>query len=467
MEKSRISKFFIVADLVICSVWLLLLAHEEFNFGWMRLITLLFPALRIWATFLMQRRSKLMIAPLVMLSLMGLTIFLGRNPEDYLFISPWIKLLTSGAALFGIELVANADYQDFIIELYECSLPISLICYAWLFVIPCGVFVYRLCKKQLQPSSLNVWKAIGMCIYIFVVAFADDILLSETYKITLAVTILALMLMLIPVIFYRGNIKGIFNRGEIAYLLTFAMFGIGYVCGIGLELKSAITVCVLPAAFFGLMNWYVRRETTYKDILLIVGASVVFWCAQYTINLVRVLLLFTSLAMMAIPVIRFAIDTKKSWASAGLYVVVALIMPVFCLGYNPYSVLEASRAWHFDKYGYSQNGLLCVRSGNVGGLRDRYGVILPLEYDSIELLDSSKPYCKVSKNSMWQIYDIERHELVTDECFEEVVQCDEYVYRLKSQNGDKYMTIKWSYNRYDEEQTAVISDEMPVKKDEE
>ena len=71
-------------------------------------------------------------------------------------------------------------------------------------------------------------------------------------------------------------------RGEVVYLLTLAMFTVGYVCGIGLELKSAITVCTLPAAFFVLMNWYIRRETTYKDILLIVGASVVFWCAQYT-----------------------------------------------------------------------------------------------------------------------------------------------------------------------------------------
>lgn len=404
-----------------------------------------------------------MIAPLVMLSLMGLVVFLDRNPGYLIFIEPWLKLLTSGSALFGVELVDNVDYQDFTIELCEYSLPVSLICYAWMVVIPWGVFIYNLCKKQLQLSNLNLWKAIGLRIYIFVVAFADAVLLSETYKTTLAVTVLALMLLLIPVIFCRGNIKELFNRGEIAYLLTFAMFVIAYICGIGLELKSAITVCVLPAAFFALMNWYARREITYKDILLIVGASVVFWCAQYTINMVRILLLFTSLAMMAIPVIRFAIDTKRRWASAGLYMMIALIMPVFCLGYNPYSVLEASRAWHFDKYAYSKNGLLCVSNGTIGGLRDRYGVILPLEYDRIELLDSSKPYCKVRKNRMWQIYDIERHELVSDEWFEEVVQCNEYVYRLKSQNGDKYMTIQWYYNRYDEEQSAVISDELPVK----
>lgn len=215
-------------------------------------------------------------------------------------------------------------------------------------------------------------------------------------------------------------------------MLTLAMFTVGYVCGISLELKSAITVCTLPAAFFALMNWYIRRETTYKDILLIVGASVVFWCAQYTTNMVRISMLLLSLALMAVAVIRFAIDTKKNWASAGLYVMIALVMPVFCLGYNPYSVFEAGRAWHFDKYYGSPDGILYVRVGDTGGLRDRYGVILPIDrYNRIELLTPSKPYCKVRKDGKWQIYDIERQELVSDEWFEDVIPCDEYVYRLK------------------------------------
>ena len=128
---------------------------------------------------------------------------------------------------------------------------------------------------------------------------------------------------------------------------------------------------------------------------------------------------------MAVAVIRFVVETKKNWASAGLYVMIALVMPVFCLGYNPYSVLEAGRAWHFDEYRGSKNGILCVRAGDTVGLRDRYGVILPTDrYCRIELLTPSKPYCKVEGNGMWQIYDIERQELVSDEWFEDVIPCD-------------------------------------------
>ena len=107
-----------------------------------------------------------------------------------------------------------------------------------------------------------------------------------------------------------------------------------------------------------------------------------------------------------------------------------------------------------------------MRAGDTGGLRDRYGVILPVDkYNRIELLTPSKPYCKVRKDGKWQIYDIERQELVSDEWFEDVIPCDEYVYRLKTQNGDKYLSLRWYYNP-DGEQTAKIIDEMPVKDEE-
>ena len=55
---------------------------------------------------------------------------------------------------------------------------------------------------------------------------------------------------------------------------------------------------------------------------------------------------------------------------------------------------------------------------------------------------------------------------MSEEWFEDVVPCDKYVYRLKSQNGDKYLTMHWYYSRYDEESPAKIVNEIPVKKEE-
>ena len=464
MDNSRFSKITNIADLVICSVWLLLVAHEDIS-GWMiNPFILLFPALRIWISFLMKRQSKQMIVPIVALGILASFMVLDRSPRFLLFIGPWETLLTSICALFSIDSISRVEMYELLGDV--CKNVFSIIGYVWLVIYPLAVYIYKRVKKQLAPGTMGIWKCIGLCAYIFGCTIVSSIVLSVSYKTTLGMAILAFMLMLIPTIFYRNNIKDMFTRDEVAYLLTLAMFAVGYACGIGLELKSAITVCTLPAAFYALANWYIHRETTYKDILLIVGASVVFWCAQYTTNMVRISLLLLSLALMAVAVIHFAIDTRKNWASAWLYVMIALVMPVFCLGYNPYSVLEASRAWHFDKYYGSPDGILCVRAGDTGGLRDRYGVILPVDrYGRIELLTPSKPYCKVRKEGKWQIYDIERQELVSEEWFEDVIPCDEYVYRLKSENGDKYLSLRWYYNP-DGEQTAKIVDEMPVKNEE-
>ena len=464
MDNSRFTKITHIADLVICSVWLLLVAHEDIS-GWMiNPFILLFPALRIWISFLMKRQSKQMIVPIAVLALLATFMSLDRSPRFLLFVEPWEILLTSICALFSLDSISRVEMHGLLGD--GCKNVFSIIGYVWLVIYPLTVYIYKRVKKQLTPGTMGIWKCIGLCAYIFGCTIVSSIVLSVSYKTTLGMAVLAFMLMLIPTIFYRNNIRDMFTRGEVVYLLTLAMFIVGYVCGIGLELKSAITVCTLPAAFYALANWYIHRETTYKDILLIVGASVVFWCAQYTTNMVRISLLLLSLALMAVAAIRFAIDTKKNWASAWLYVMIALIMPVFCLGYNPYSVLEAGRAWHFDKYYGSPDGILCVRAGDTGGLRDRYGVILPVEmYDRVEILTPSKPYCKVRKDGKWQIYDIERQELVSEEWFEDVVPCDEYVYRLKSQNGDKYLSLRWYYNP-DGEQTVKIVDEIPVKNEE-
>lgn len=274
MDNSRFSKITHIADLVICSVWLLLVAHEGVNGRMINPFILLFPALRIWISFLMKHQSKLMIAPIVVLALLTSCMFLDRSHRYLLFVGPWETFLTSVCALFSIDSVHSIELQELVGNV--CKNILSIVGYIWLVIYPLAVYIYKRAKKQLAPGTMGIWKCVGLCAYIFGCTIVSSIVLSVSYKTTIGMAVLAFMLMLIPSIFYRNNIKEMFTRGEVAYLLTLAMFTVGYVCGISLELKSAITVCTLPAAFFALMNWYIRRETAYKDILLIVGASVVF-----------------------------------------------------------------------------------------------------------------------------------------------------------------------------------------------
>lgn len=57
---------------------------------------------------------------------------------------------------------------------------------------------------------------------------------------------------------------------------------------------------------------------------------------------------------------------------------------------------------------------------------------------SINLLISHKPYCKVETEEGWQIYDIVRHELLTEE-------------------EDKHLIMPLTYSRFNDSKVVVIS----------
>lgn len=175
----------------------------------------------------------------------------------------------------------------------------------------------------------------------------------------------------------------------------------------------------------------------------------------------RLVLLLLSLALTAIVMMRFAISTRKYWTAAAVYVMVAVILPILSIGYNSYSVLEAGRVMHYDDYRYSPNGLMMVKGKDGYGIRDRYGLILPAEYDRIEHLVPSKPYCKVKKDGHWLIYDIERQELLAEEKFTDVTRCGEFAYRLQSPSADRYLLIPYRYSRFDDGCAAEIVDQFP------
>ncbi len=83
--------------------------------------------------------------------------------------------------------------------------------------------------------------------------------------------------------------------------------------------------------------------------------------------------------------------------------------------------LEARKIRHFDEYEYSYNGLMLVIGRDGIGIRDRYELILPAEYCDVEILKFHKPYCKVQTRDGWQIYDIVRQELLSDDVFIAVI----------------------------------------------
>ena len=467
---TKLPKIIFVADIIICTLFFFLIIHNDLRWERPNLFMLSFPLLRMWSSFLIYRKSRLLPVPIVaMLSIMVFTASVipnYMNAAFCLFVTPWITLFQKTSSLFDVQSIDLTMFQDFVNLMHEQTMTFSIIGCIWLIGIPVIVFIYLMYKKQLKTEGLGILKSFGLCTYLLSAIFIVAIVMSTTNNIGIGAIAFVVSIILIPTLFYRKSLNELLNRDEIFVLIAFAIFAVSYVCALGMEEKSIITTILLPSAFYALVNWYRRRKVPSKDLGFIIAASILFWVSQYTYEVLRIILMLFSLELMAIPVIQYNKTVCNRWASCGLYIIIALIIPVLSIGYNPYSVWDARRVIHYDGYSWAKNGLLVVKSKNGIGIRDRYGIVLPAENSYFEILNPTKPYLKVYRNNSWQIYDIERKELVSDAMFREIVPCDKHVYRLESENSDKYLKIPLYYNRYKKEQPAMITDSIPVKKKE-
>lgn len=464
MKNTRLSKFVLVADIIICTVFFFLLLHKELMSYEMNMLLVSVPLLRMWLGFLTYSKSKLGAVPLVILSLITLCAFLDVRDGVFastLFVQPLYILISKFSHLIGIQDMIQVQF--FINDLQYYTSEITILCSIWLVGIPLTMYLYRLFKKQLQPSGLSIWKSVGLGVYIFV-AIIISLILKELPVYSISLFVLLILLTLIPIIFYRGKFKGLLACHELVFLIALTMLIVCYAFALSVGEVTVIMACLFPIAFYTLANWYYGRKIGVKEIAFVVASSVIFSFAQYTIGIVRIILCLVSMFLMAVALFRFAKATNRKCVSVFLYVFIAIIVPVLSIGYNPYSVLNAGRLTRFDDYSYSKNGILFVWGKDGCGLRDRYKMILPAEYDYIEILTPSKPYCKVRKDSKYRVYDIEQHELVSEEWFDDIVACGEHVYRLKSENAEMYLVMPEYYDRDKPTRQAVITSQMPIIK---
>lgn len=450
----------LAADLFICALWLMLVIHVGSPSYYPVLWNV--PVFRIWLSFLTYRRSRMALTPLLFLVvLLSGTFWNHGNPIFMLFNRPMLAIVKSAMAFFGSGSFDVTEFYNIWYSSWDYRYWIAGIASIWVVVLPAVIYLYRCIRRQLVASQSGIWKRTGLVAYLIAVMVIMSVFVGEMGANVVSISFICLLMMPIPVIFNKGRVEGLLTRFEQSFIICMLMFGLAYSCGVTYNPVSAITTAALPVSIMALVNWNIGRKTDYKDVLLLVSGSSLFYVAQYGINMIRIILLLASLGLSAVAIARFAYSTGKYWSSIALYVMVGLLIPVFCIGYNPFSVLEAGKVRHFDDYGFSRQGLMLVTGSEGDGIRDRYGLILPAEYYYIDLLIPTKPYCKVRKLDGWKIYDLEKKKFLSDEEFTDVIPYGEYSFLLMSGQGDRYLQIPHVYSRFSDSGDAVITDEAP------
>lgn len=433
---NRLSKRLLAADLALCGVWLIVGTYIFYD-----PYLMLFPMLRIWLSFLTYSRNRLAWCPMGLLAVMNLTLLRPYAPIYELYVAPMVKIARRCISLYGGNGAVVDDFlHSWLDEELLCfkhsMIVVWIIGFIWLVGIPFIIYLrragrrqvalfmylYRAANEELAPSLLSRKQNWGLFGYILLVIWVFSTFFFDTLDFYENLAVGALLVLLAPILFFKGSAKPLLTKEQTTALSIMALLTVGFIVGADMEEKSILTTLTIPVAVYALINRYVGRKTPHWEYLLLTVAMFCFWQAQNTIIGTRIALLTISAAVVAFAAIRFIRSTRLYAAGVILFAAVAVIIPIMCIGYNPYTVLSAKRSRVCTDYTASPSGLLYVWNPQTGsGIRDRYGIVLPAEYDRIQIMLPHRPYFMAQKGDKWRIYDIVRHEFITNEAYDEIV----------------------------------------------
>lgn len=407
----------------------------------------------------MYRRSSMAVYSIGMSAIVGLLVF-PFSPYIIGMLLDVVKVMTS---LFGgdgrmlvheIRMDArDGEYWNALCNVVGC------ITYLWLVVSPLVQYIVLSVKKRVVQSSWSMRRSLLLCLYLVGVMF---LVVISGYKDFLSFLVAALGVYALPYLFKEIDLKHLLTRGEASYIMLLLVLIACYIAGSDISRQAVVAVVSLPAVCYAIFNYSCCRRPPYQEITLVVLGSMTFWMAQYTTDMLRILLLLLSLGLIGVVLGKFVNATHRKWRGVVLYLFVAFIVPISCLGYNPYSAMHVSR--HYDYVGYllGERGLLRVYGRDGFGLRDRYGMVTPLQRGSIEFIDSWKPFVKIgSRGSGWNLYDIERQEFVTEVLYEDIQPYGKNVIRLQKDSCYQYLEYNELYYWDSEMEQYIITDTIP------
>lgn len=135
-----------------------------------------------------------------------------------------------------------------------------------------------------------------------------------------------------------------------------------------------------------LIYWMICRYLHIKAerLWLLAIGSIVFWYGQSLGGIFRVSALAVSFVLIAYTCCQFYKNTKSHTLTLASILYLGILLPTFCIGYNQYTCLNYPRSGFYYLAPY--NGILYINdttNGQLVGLRDRYGLLVKPEYESI------------------------------------------------------------------------------------
>lgn len=462
MNKNRLLQYVSVFDLVAISVWAL------FTLWHLGIASFLMPVmilLRLAISFALSRRQKntawlIAVFTVVFILLLG---FQPTSPNEAL-LRPLGKMYDCLVSLFqGHSTMLEGAYHYW--GNHGDNVPFpgigwimwGLLWLSWVVLEPIAVYIVLLIRKGLVSTKWP-WKKVFLSTLYFVAFLLFligykylhlDRKLDTPYLWWLFFLFLPFVLRI-----RKKNIPmDVFRYGVVTVVFAIA-FSAGFVMNSVFSLVAIFASTPLFYYFVGI-RWskpYLSDKSALCLVYPIVISGFLFWTAQYTARGFCVLLLSASAACMGYVAIRHYRRTHSVTVSILVFLVCSFVLPSISIGYNRYNGIETKRWFNCRTYHYSSRGLLYVLKDGAMGIRDRFGLVMPCEYEWVMPMGNKlKPFVKFQDGFAWGIYDLERQEIVVQPAYRDIFEYDHNVWRLVPEEGenDKYFIGSKFYYRFD------------------
>lgn len=284
---------------------------------------------------------------------------------------------------------------------------ISALWFVWLAILPIVVGIRLRNIGKIQWTRKWIWiylvPFVGLCTWVM---FDEG---------SVGGILLGLILSLLPVIDWciyerkgRSLIQTIINQKEILWYLSYTVFML-FVVTIGLKDISSLKLVgllTLPSLFYILLTRSLNTGIVLTRICVALSAAgLCYWLTLDNGKTATIVLLIIAFGLIAYSGVILIVKTHKWFYPLLLVTTIPLVIIPSILGLNPYVVTDADYTRPYltnlsvnqgvyvvEKYAeIAEKGIpyyWCMKHG----LRDRYGLILPMEYDKLKVIDGYGRY---------------------------------------------------------------------------
>ena len=450
MKPAFYGKKMFVADLILVSIWAFFFSRY-YSTGLLLLIPI-----RVALCFEMQRKSPW--------TLVSAVAFLLAYSAVSNFDRPFARMFFNFFCAIGeSELMIDIFSKPLEWEMEAWIGGVSALWFIWLVVLPLVVGILQRRIKEIQ------WKKKGIWIYLIPLSVLCVWIMFDEGEV--GAILWGLFIACLPIFYwtiYRRNgrslVQLIISDRQILWYVAFVTFMLSAFT-IGLKDISSlklIGLMTLPPLFYIMLVRVMRLGVVLTRCC--VALSLAGWLdglARDVEEYVTIIMLCVAVGLAIYVGVTMIVRTRRWVAPAMLMLTIPVIIAPGILGLNPYVVTDADYTRMYVTNLSVRNGVYVVEKGIAKdkiyvrryGLRDRYGLILPMKYTELKPVDRWGRFLAVNapikresliSSQRYGVFDLRSRKFVIvpeNIAISQIEKIDDKTFKLINPDGRYFATL--------------------------